>query len=159
MCSRNCPCPDVPSQTEWTSLSAAALEFRYGRSDLLQFKPFPGQDFTVNTYEECIEKVDENFYASSEFKAWALSWRTSAGYFDEKDFMKFFEQEYDCSGICEEPLFHFSKSVESGMPTSCFTQIKDDVRKEMFFLGATTTGTGLVLIVLWTFQYCLWRKY
>ena len=73
--------------------------------------------------------------------------------------MKFFESEYDCSGICEEPLFYFSKSVENGMPKSCFSDIKDEVRKEMFFLGITSLGCGLLLIVLWTFQYCLWRKY
>lgn len=105
----------------------------------------------VTTYEDCIERAAENFYAAPEFKQFATDWGNSAGYFEEKEFMQFFESEYSCSAICEEPLFTFSQSVENGLPKSCFTGIKDEVRKSMFFLGASATGSGLLLTILWTF--------
>ena len=65
--------------------------------------------------------------------------------------MRFFETEYSCSGICEEPLFAFSLSIEEGVPKSCFNDIKEEVRTSMFFLGASATVSGFFLVILWAF--------
>ena len=73
--------------------------------------------------------------------------------------MKFFEDEYECSGICEEALFSFSRSIEEGKPKSCFQSIKDEVKESMFYLGVSTLVSGTLLLMLFIFNYCLWNKY
>ena len=125
----------------------------------MRFDPWPGETFVVSTYEDCIDRIGENFFVLPEFKKFANDWTNSAGYFEQKDFMRFFETEYSCSAICEEPLFTFSRSIEEGLPKSCFEDIKDEVRNNMFFLGLSATVSGIFLLVLWTLQYCLWQKY
>ena len=128
MCSANCPCEDLDIKSEWTSLSADELLQQYGRVAPFVFKT-PGEDiFTVKTYEECIINYKQNPDISTDFKAFAEGWGLSLGYKGEVDYLKFFEQEYDCSGICETALFSFSRSIEEGKPSSCFDEVKKKVK-------------------------------
>ena len=113
----------------------------------------------MKTFQECIERVEESTFASSVFRAFAEGWKNSAGYEAEVDYLRFFEHEYGCSGICDEVLFSFSLSTELGRPKTCYKNIKDDVRDSMWWLGVAATGCGLELFILLIFQYCLWSKY
>ena len=161
MCSSNCPCPaDTPFKNDWISVPALDLGLTYDRTMPLQFGPIQGETFTVMTYEECVERAVENKFAAPLFVKFATGWTASNDYTREKDFLRFFENQYNCSGICEKALFFYSKSVSTaGKPTSCFEDIKREVKESMLWLGVTVSVTGFFTIILWTFQYCLWRKY
>ena len=77
-----------------------------------------------------------------------------------KDLVTFFEDTYDCAGICEPALFYLSKSVEKGKPTgSCIGNLKDELNDEFAGLGGATLAAGIVLFGTWIMQYCLWTKY
>ena len=110
----------------------------------------------MKTFEECILGIGANYFATQEFIDFAVGWQDSLGYAEEVEYLHFFEEEYECSGICEEALFSFSRSVELGKPKSCFQPIKDEVRDRMWWLGVSTAGSGILLLILFIFQYCLW---
>lgn len=78
----------------------------------------------------------------------ANGWRNSSGYKAEVDYLRFFEEEYDCSGICEDALFYFSQPLSKGKPKSCFADIKNDVRDSMWWLGVAGTISGLILLLM-----------
>jgi len=159
MCSLSCPCAEVREARDWIRISPLELALDYDRNLEFQFGALPGEDFVVETFEECIRRADENYYAAPIFAKFAKDWRESVGFSSERDYMTFFENEYDCSGICEKALFSFSKSISNGKPKSCFNSIKSEVRDSMWWLGVAAFGSGILLVVLWFCQYCLWKKY
>ena len=71
-----------------------------------------------------------------------------------------FEDEYDCAGICPPARFYFTRSIDSGKPSSgCVESIKDEVTNAFTGLGITTLIAGIFLFFVFIMQYCLWRKY
>ena len=60
MCSRNCPCEDIETKAIWELLSSEELLETYGRTIDFQFGPLFGEELTFKTYEECIDRADEN---------------------------------------------------------------------------------------------------
>lgn len=75
------------------------------------------------------------------------------------DWVTFFEDEYNCAGVCEPALFYWSKSVSQGMPTeSCISSIKDDLSTAFMGLGGACLISGFVLLCNFVLQYCLWVK-
>ena len=72
----------------------------------------------------------------------------------------FFENTYDCAGVCQPALFSLGKSVELGRPNaSCIGSLKDELNSEFGGLGAATLISGVLLMLTFVFQYCLWYKY
>jgi len=58
-------------------------------------------------------------------------------------------------------LFYFSRSISSaGKPNkTCIGSLKDDMNNEFMGLGAMTLISGILLLFVFIFQYCLWGKY
>jgi hypothetical protein len=64
------------------------------------------------------------------------------------DLLKNFEEKYDCSGICEPPLFYFFKTNQYGAPPrSCMNEIIDFYWYEAGAIGAFGFGHGVALFV------------
>jgi len=104
MCSDVCPCEGVPQQGEWTILALPAVESSFKR-DLIS-RPF---DFTgtYTNYEQCIDgaSVEVTGEIDPIFYGFANSLRSQGDFDTIKDWIKFFEEEYSCSGICKPALF------------------------------------------------------
>lgn len=74
--------------------------------------------------------------------------------------MTFFEDEYECAGICTTATYYWSRSIDLGKPTKdCVSSIKDDMSNAFLGLGACTLIAGIFLLFVFIMQYCLWRKY
>ena len=73
------------------------------------------------------------------------------------DLLNFFEKKYDCAGVCAPALFYFSRSVELGKPKgSCIGNLKDELNESFTGLGTATFISGILLLVIFIAQYCLW---
>ena len=120
---------------------------------------FSASGETFNTYSDCVrvQGAGRDF----EFQAWAEGFVGQTTYDTISDWIKFFEDEYDCAGICEPSYFYWSKSVvTSGKPSSsCISSIKDNVTSAFMGLGIATLVAGIFLMFVFVMQYCLWRKY
>jgi hypothetical protein len=74
--------------------------------------------------------------------------------------LKYFEQKYECSGVCEPALFYYSLNLNKGIPsTTCLSYMKEEVGDGLKYLGITGIVTGITMFLIWIFQYALWRKY
>ena len=160
MCSKNCPCDASIDPAAWQALSTEELVDKYGRTLNWQFGPLDNQSFTVSSFEDCLTRHEENTHSEVDesFRSFAEEWPTSAGYAEERDFLAYFESEYTCAGICEPALFSFSRKDES-LPTTCFDDMTKDVRDSLLYLGLSATGSGIMLLVIFSTQYCLWPKF
>ena len=59
--------------------------------------------------------------------------------------LEFFEDEYDCAGVCTPSLFSWSKSIELGRPTkSCIIGIKDGITKAFLGIGICALVAGIL---------------
>ena len=77
-----------------------------------------------------------------------------------KDWIKFFEVDYNCAGICKPALFSWMRSIEAGRPNqSCIASLKDDVADSLMGLGVVGLVSGILLFAVFISQYCLWKKY
>ena len=75
-------------------------------------------------------------------------------------FVTFFEESYNCAGVCQTALFYFGRSVEVGKPTeTCIGNLKDAITDEVAGLGIATLVAGILLLFIFICQYCLWYKY
>lgn len=64
--------------------------------------------------------------------------------------LEFFEDEYDCAGVCSPSLFYWSKSIELGRPNkSCIIGIKDGITKAFLGIGICALVAGCLLFIVW----------
>ena len=76
------------------------------------------------------------------------------------DFMRYFEEQYSCAGICKPALFFMHLDISKGVPGgSCLMNIQDDLKSTNFGVGGAAIATGISVFFTFFFQYCLWRKY
>lgn len=72
----------------------------------------------------------------------------------------YFEGKYTCSGICNPGLFYYSLDVEAGPPTkSCLQFMKTEIGDRMTYLGVASLVIGILLLLVFLLQYCLWCRY
>lgn len=160
MCSTDCPCVDVDAATKatWTT-EALADGGRAGKP--LVFVP-AGTSGSFETYQSCIQSFDATNLSTagySNFGVWANQLNNQDNFDEIMDWVTFFEDEYNCAGVCEPALFYWSKSVSQGMPTeSCISSIKDDLSTAFMGLGGACLISGFVLLCNFVLQYCLWVK-
>lgn len=85
----------------------------------------------------------------------------SQGTFNEiMDWIVFFEDEYDCAGICKPSVFYWNKGLGSGVPgKACVSSIQDEVGSAFMGLGISSFVAGILFFFIFIFQYCLWKKY
>ena len=81
---------------------------------------------TYESYADCIEQVEDpldftnranGHISTQQFYDFALHLRTQANYVQVSEWIKFFEREYGCAGICKPRLFSWSHGVSSGRVT------------------------------------------
>ena len=105
-----------------------------------------------------ISEADSN--RSEAFYMFAKQFREQSNYDQIKNWITFFEEEYDCAGICKPALFSWTRSIHEGRPTeSCISSLKDDVTSNLFYLGLVGLVSGILLFCIFLSQYCLWKKY
>ena len=76
------------------------------------------------------------------------------------DYLGFFEDNYNCAGVCRAAQFYFTRSIELGKPTgSCIGNLKEDLNSELAGLGYASLISGILLMFTFICQYCLWRRY
>ena len=65
----------------------------------------------------------------------------------------------ECAGICQSPLFYFSKSAYSGYPTkTCMTQMVEYVQAASGPLGFVSNFIGDILMLLLVMSFSLFGK-
>lgn len=91
MCSSNCPC--LPTKaTDWTGVAKPANRCREWN--------FAG---TLESYSECL--VTPPATASPQFRAFADKLTDRSEWKTITDILKFFEDTYECAGVCDPALF------------------------------------------------------
>jgi len=74
-------------------------------------------------------------------------------------FIKAFEMQFTCSGICKQSLFYYTLPLWKGPPTNtCILHMKNVIQNNLTYMGLSATLCGLVMIFMWICQYTLWKK-
>ena len=114
----------------------------------------------VATYKDCIANAAAPASAADEFKTFAKSFRTQTDYQGLVDWIDWFEDTYDCAGICKVAAFYWTKNPATSRPTeSCISSLKDDITVPFLGLGIATMMSGFLLFFIFIMQYCLWKSY
>lgn len=145
MCSEYCPCAPTQAAASWSNMDRT-----------------PNFTGDIKTYQGCIEKYANpaNQVGTSSFYGFCEEFVGQANYNDIVKWIKFFEDEYDCAGICQPATFYFTQSIDKGRPKSgCITSVKDDITSAFTGLAITTLIAGIFLFFVFIMQYCLWRSY
>ena len=124
---------------------------------------------TYETYDKCIENIKDGSVAENmaagytgtkAFYEFAKNFREQGDFTEIKEWIEFFEDEYECAGICKPALFNWIQKVDEGKPIkSCVSAVKDDLTSSFMGLGIATLANGILLFLIWLFQYCLWKRY
>lgn len=135
MCSKECPCPDLPNKNTWLDMDEDVLN-RLGRTSLristqgyAEFD-FSGQGATIyRKFSDCYRDILSGNTSRvqpevAEFRdRWEENQLSLA-----IDFADYFEEAYKCSGICESALFYYALDVLEGRPDQvCLMHLKDEV--------------------------------
>ena len=160
MCSCHCPCRITTAAAQWTSLTKQDLEDMGFDRDPESFV-FASTGTNYENYKQCI--MDESRASGSigdTFSIFAESFRDQDNFEDLSDWIRFFEEEYTCGGVCEKSLFYWQKSIDAGRPTdSCVGALKDDLGDNFLILALVTLASGVLLLIMFIYQYCLWKSY
>lgn len=159
MCKANsCPCNEAGKDGGWNDLTQDELDKTYDAKDRTAGQFLFTADGYMN-YDACIQGATETD-SSTEFYNFAKGFREQDDFADIEDFIKFFEDEYSCAGICTPALFFFKLDISEGVPEgSCLLKIQDDLKTSLLGVGGAAVASGIFLFFTFIFQYCLWRKY
>ena len=159
MCSSTCPCTPNSNQTQWTNLDRATLD---SHNRTLAWK-FDGANSTsFNTFTACWDSFlagNSTIVDKTDVKQYQAVAEESAFKTGVK-FIKFFESQFKCSGLCRSSLFYWSRNVSDGRPVvTCMQYLKDAISSNLTYLGIVSIVAGLLTFFSFLVQYCLWKKY
>ena len=160
MCQQDaCPCLEGDNTGDWNELTQDEITDTYKSTRIAKSFVFTADGY--DSYDLCINSVEEKEDKSNEeFAAFAKNFRDQDDFAEIEDYIKFFEEEYSCAGICSPALFYFYRSVSEGVPgDSCLLSIQDDLKTSLLGVGGAALASGIFLFFTFIFQYCLWRKY
>lgn len=156
MCSTYCPCAETNAEASWGTenfVTSSTSDIKSYQDCIEYYAQTENQDY--NRATPVVTETDLAY-----FYAFAEEFRGQSTYDDIVKWIAFFEDEYDCAGICTPARFYFTRSIDSGKPSSgCVESIKDEVTNAFTGLGITTLIAGIFLFFIFIMQYCLWRKY
>ena len=153
MCTTDCPCVPLTQATKGTWSDAAITGSSSRTVGDFYFVSANG----FETYEACIQSYDST--ATTPFGIWAHNLNTQSNFDEIMDWITFFEDEFDCAGVCEPAMFYWSKSVTLGAPTdSCVGSIKDELSTAFIRLCGACLVSGFILLCNFLLQYCMWFK-
>ena len=80
---------------------------------------------------------------------------------DAEKIIKFIEDRYKCSGLCQKPFFYLTQSIEKGPPKeACLIPLIKDVGK--YFLAVSslliTSAVVFFLMLICTCPICCFNK-
>ena len=102
----------------------------------------------------------KNLSADANFKAFSKTLRDQNNFADIMYWLEFFEDEYECAGVCSPSLFSWSKSIELGRPNkSCVNGIKDSIYKAFLGIGICALVAGFLLFIFMISICCFLRKF
>lgn len=110
MCSPQCPCYDADDASlakAWSEVKDVATVHE---RDLVKYPwNFSGGKDGYKTYKACIDDADRVTDTKNAqdvaFATFAKSFREQSDYNTISDWIAFFEDDYECAGICEPSLF------------------------------------------------------
>ena len=70
------------------------------------------------------------------------------------------ETRFQCSGVCQPGLFWYTVQVGTAPATSnCVQYIADEIGSKYTPVGVTAIASGVIMSLIWLFQYALWCKF
>merc|ERR1712048_641480 len=150
-----CPCAATTKSTDWIEAGERTAT------------DFAATGTSYTSYAACVRDADNRGGALStdssdvqEFKEFTKNFLDQSDFETIFEWIEFFENEYDCAGICRPSVWYWGKSIEEGIPTKSYlSSIKDDVTGAFTGLGIVTLLSGILMFFIFIMQYCLWRKY
>lgn len=64
--------------------------------------------------------------------------------------------------MCHESLFFWGKDISQGTPIAgepCLLYLKSEIAFKLVYMGIVALVVAAIMLFLWIFQYCLWKKY
>lgn len=133
MCSTDCKCASVAAgvKSQFTS-----SPLRTGGATSFDWTG------TYTTYEQCFNAISAAKGSASGATTGAKDFFVNGGF----QFLKSFEKQYDCAGLCYTPLFYLTKPLSVGPPTtSCDAAFIAAVAGNTA-VGAIALVTGFILL-------------
>lgn len=166
MCSRECPCADLPNKSTWLSMDEHFLN-QIGRTKLATSALYTPFDFSgegaviYKNFASCYKDMLAGKTSRVQPEVAEFRNRFSENQLDLAiDFANYFEEAYKCSGICTAAIFYYSLPVVEGVPSEvCLMYLKQEVQDSLALMGIFSVVTGLVMLFTFLFQYCLWADY
>ena len=111
MCTTECPCePNAAvmyNNIDWSLWPSVASR------GAIYTVPIGG----VTSYSNCIKNAAEPVDSNDAFKTFAKSFRTQTDFDGLADWMTWFEDTYDCAGICKSAAFYWTKNPANSRPS------------------------------------------
>jgi len=110
--------------------------------------------------EDLVTIDEEKLELETVFYTAAKYLREHENFQDIIDWITFFEREFDCAGVCKTSLFSWTKSIEEGRPQQyCMLGVSEGLKPHLTGLALCCFATGILLLMIFICQYCLWGKY
>ena len=67
------------------------------------------------------------------------------------------EENFECSGICQPPLFYITQDLKLGPPeNSCFQKISQSLGEQMFMVGIVVGASAVLMLFMICCSYPIW---
>lgn len=120
------------------------------------------KDKPFNNFGDCMAAIlagNQTAFDKSDLESYKELAKTKT-YETGLKFMKFFEAQFKCSGICKPALFYWTRPISDGRPTqTCMIYLKDAIKNNLTYLGIVSIVAGGFTLFAFLIQYCLWKKY
>ena len=158
MCSRECPCADLPNKQIWLNMEEQSLN-AIGRTKLKTSTLYTPFDFSgegaviYNNFASCYKDILAGKTSRVQPELAKFRNRVEENQLDLAiDFANYFEEAYKCSGICTSAIFYYSLPVVTGKPdTVCLMYLKEEVQSSLSYMGIASIVTGLVMMCTFVF--------
>ena len=159
MCSRECPCPNVPNKNTWLDLDEEYLN-KIGRTGLkISTQGYTEFDFSgegaivYRKFSDCYKDIlaGKTSRVQPEVAEFRNRWKENQLSL-AVDFANYFETTYQCSGICESAIFFYALEVIEGKPDKvCLMFLKEEVQSNLSYMGVASIVAGLVMLFTFIF--------
>ena len=153
MCTEQCPCEgdhhdiiedDIDESTLAKSFKRTWKEKKSGDLIPMVFGLDEGQKGReFGSFEDCYNEILKKKSPPNDmFKAAANNF--------EKQLkkMRYYEEEFECGGVCDLPLFYSTKPMADGLPEEDCIDAIIESELDNKLLGMINAGSGLVFIIL-----------
>ena len=74
-----------------------------------------------------------------------------------RNFVEYFSNKYDCSGMCKLPLFEWEEIIPAD--NTCKYELRDELKLNFEFLGILLIISSGASMGAFCIQYYMWRDY